>query len=162
MSKHQKRILLTVTFLYTLLILYFLFVGFGRLGNSTMIGYRFNLIPLIFSENYRKLFSPSLFNLGNLIAFIPFGILIPSLWKTNYLKFILAFIIGIVLIELLQMLTFLGSADIDDVSLNSLGATIGYLAFYISSKFKITLGQRLLLASVIALLVTLAILVVFA
>lgn len=69
--------------------------------------------------------------LGNVIIFIPFGFLLPLLFKqinnvkiasTIFIKFIL-------LIESLQLLTFTGVFDIDDIILNMLGALIGYGSF---------------------------------
>ncbi|MBH0350192.1 VanZ family protein [Bacillus cereus] len=69
--------------------------------------------------------------LGNVIIFIPFGFLLPLLFKQiNNVKIASKiFIKFILLIESLQLLTFTGVFDIDDIILNVLGALIGYGSF---------------------------------
>lgn len=69
--------------------------------------------------------------LGNVIIFIPFGFLIPLLFKQiNNVKMVSKiFIKFILLIESLQLITFTGVFDIDDIMLNMLGALIGYGSF---------------------------------
>ncbi|HDR7657801.1 VanZ family protein [Bacillus wiedmannii] len=66
--------------------------------------------------------------LGNVIIFIPFGFLLPLLFKqiNNVKMASKIFIKFILLIESLQLLTFTGVFDIDDIILNMLGALIGY------------------------------------
>ncbi|WP_242263596.1 VanZ family protein [Bacillus cereus group sp. BfR-BA-01511] len=69
--------------------------------------------------------------LGNVIIFIPFGFLLPLLFKQiNNVKMVSKiFIKFILLIESLQLITFTGVFDIDDIMLNMLGALIGYGSF---------------------------------
>ncbi|WNV19380.1 VanZ family protein [Bacillus sp. SI2] len=69
--------------------------------------------------------------LGNVIIFIPFGFLLPLLFKqiNNVKMASKIFIKFILLIESLQLLTFTGVFDIDDIMLNMLGALIGYGSF---------------------------------
>ncbi|MEK4893364.1 glycopeptide antibiotics resistance protein [Bacillus sp. RC55] len=69
--------------------------------------------------------------LGNIIIFIPFGFLLPLLFKqiNNVKMASKIFIKFILLIESLQLLTFTGVFDIDDIILNMLGALIGYGSF---------------------------------
>ncbi|MEK4697441.1 VanZ family protein [Bacillus sp. FSL M8-0063] len=69
--------------------------------------------------------------LGNVIIFIPFGFLLPLLFKQIYNVKMASkiFIKFILLIESLQLLTFTGVFDIDDIILNMLGALIGYGSF---------------------------------
>ena len=66
---------------------------------------------------------------GNVIMFIPLGFFLPRVfpalrkfWRT---LLITAFIITAV--ELAQLFTLLGSCDIDDLILNVIGATLGYM-----------------------------------
>ena len=64
---------------------------------------------------------------GNILVFIPFGglgLLVKKLNNLPLLFFI--FICGICLIELAQYYTARGTADIDDVFLNTFGMLIGY------------------------------------
>ncbi|PEL19279.1 VanZ family protein [Bacillus wiedmannii] len=69
--------------------------------------------------------------LGNVIIFIPFGFLLPLLFKqiNNVKMASKIFIKFILLIESLQLITFTGVFDIDDIILNMLGALIGYASF---------------------------------
>ncbi|MEC0898879.1 MULTISPECIES: VanZ family protein [Bacillus] len=69
--------------------------------------------------------------LGNVIIFIPFAFLLPLLFKqiNNVKMASKIFIKFILLIESLQLLTFTGVFDIDDIMLNMLGALIGYGSF---------------------------------
>ncbi|PFN07921.1 VanZ family protein [Bacillus cereus] len=69
--------------------------------------------------------------IGNIVIFIPLGFLIPLLFRRiNNVKLACKiFIKCIFLIELLQLLTFTGVFDIDDIILNTLGALIGYSTY---------------------------------
>ncbi|WP_339322119.1 VanZ family protein [Paenibacillus sp. FSL W8-0194] len=76
---------------------------------------------------------PVLFNLmANIILFVPMGFLIALLLpKSNFWK-VFVYSLGIVLsIEIFQFITILGVADIDDVILNTLGASIGYIVYLV-------------------------------
>ena len=65
---------------------------------------------------------------GNVAMFVPLGFFVPCIWeKTNkYGWHFLAMTLTILAIELLQMMTNLGSCDVDDLMLNLVGTTIGY------------------------------------
>jgi len=96
----------------------------------------FNIIPFdtikLFTKGYLngfvsfKNFSVNI--IGNLIAFIPYGIFLPLIFKkiNKYYKFLIVMIIIVVIIELLQFITMSGSCDIDDLILNVFGASIIY------------------------------------
>ncbi|UJA78844.1 VanZ family protein [Bacillus cereus] len=96
-----------------------------------------NLVPFRSTIHYLTEFDPYnidivLMNtLGNVIIFIPFGFLLPLLFKqiNNVKMASKIFIKFILLIESLQLLTFTGVFDIDDIMLNMLGALIGYGSF---------------------------------
>ena len=70
-------------------------------------------------------------NIGvNILLFMPMGIFIPSLFKNNIKnlgQFILIMFIISLTVEIMQFITFRGSADIDDIILNVFGAVISYL-----------------------------------
>ncbi|WP_231578333.1 VanZ family protein [Paenibacillus sp. FSL H7-0357] len=66
---------------------------------------------------------------GNLIAFIPFGIFIPLIYRISFIRFITLFFLAIIVMETIQALSFLGSFDINDALLNSLGAAVGFGAY---------------------------------
>ena len=72
--------------------------------------------------------------LGNIAIFIPFGLLLPIVQKDKSKKIILYGLITSALIEIIQYVFALGSSDIDDLMLNTLGAVIGYLLYKIIHK----------------------------
>jgi uncharacterized membrane protein YeaQ/YmgE (transglycosylase-associated protein family) len=75
--------------------------------------------------------------LGNLVLFIPFGILFPIISNKKHKEVLCAAIIFSLLIEITQFLFALGSTDIDDLIFNVLGAYIGYfVSDKISKQFK--------------------------
>jgi len=109
----------------------------GRTSSAT--NYRYNLTP--FKEIRRfivysgKLGATSVFTnlLGNVIAFIPFGIFLPIL-TNNRLKFcqVTVYTFALTLsIELTQLISRVGICDVDDMILNTLGGVIGYLLFFV-------------------------------
>jgi glycopeptide antibiotics resistance protein len=77
---------------------------------------------------------PSTINfVANIAVFVPMGFLIPFiLRKPSFLKTIGISLSIIVSIEIIQYVTYLGFADIDDVILNMFGCVIGYMVYVIS------------------------------
>lgn len=68
--------------------------------------------------------------LGNILMFVPFGVLIPSIHPDKLRKCSFAFLGGIIcstVIEGVQLVFRLGQSDIDDIIANSIGAVIGYI-----------------------------------
>ncbi|WP_201004771.1 VanZ family protein [Paenibacillus glycanilyticus] len=141
MSQHRK-IISTITILYTILILYFLFLAFGRIGAADqMTGYTFIFLPDDFFKlpSISDLLHPTLMDFvgfGNLAAFIPFGLLIPLLYRITFVRFITVFFLSILLMETIQALTLLGSFDINDAIHNALGAAVGYGAYKLGVRSK--------------------------
>lgn len=75
-----------------------------------------------------ELLHPTLMDLvsiGNIAAFIHFGLLVPLLYRMSFVRFITLFILAILAIETVHALTMLGSFDVHDVFKNSVGAAIG-------------------------------------
>ncbi|WP_274361899.1 VanZ family protein [Paenibacillus thermotolerans] len=66
---------------------------------------------------------------GNVGVFIPFGFMLPIVFRWGYLKFASVFVAGLTLLELGQMVSKRGSFDVDDIILNTVGATIGFLLY---------------------------------
>ncbi len=73
---------------------------------------------------------------GNILLFIPMGWLLPQLWKKqrNFLCFFVTCSAAIFLVEALQLLTLLGSFDVDDWILNISGMVLGFLFYLIFPK----------------------------
>lgn len=66
---------------------------------------------------------------GNILLFIPWGILLPFYFKSLRLfkRFITTTLTAVFLIEAIQLFAMLGSFDIEDILLNAIGACIGFL-----------------------------------
>ena len=67
----------------------------------------------------------------NILLFVPFGYLLPLLWKRvdRWWKVVLCGFVLSLLIELTQLVTHLGMFDLDDLMNNSLGAFLGWGCF---------------------------------
>ncbi len=124
-------ILLSVTYL---LLLYELVT---RVDYNTLAG-GVNIIP--FAEILRYKVSSRLFMLnviGNILLFIPFGLII-SLYvkpKKIYIATLISFLVSIT-IEFVQ-LNIGRSFDVDDILLNTIGATFGYFIYKLINKMPI-------------------------
>ena len=150
MGVNLRKLIITGTILYTIVILFFIFFAFNRLDHTAGVNeYTFMLVPERVPLQFPKLTSSWIFDFGNIVAFIPFGVLIPLLYRIRFGKFITFFILAILVLETLQALTYLGSFDVDDVISNTLGAAIGYIAFRIGFPSKIT--YKRLIASVVSI-----------
>lgn len=125
-----RKITIVLLTLYTALILYFLYLGFNRGLLGTDSSLRYNLIPEGIPLHYPigKGFQIWFFEYGNFLAFIPFGVIIPLLFRCSFKRFIVVFIVSITILETIQMLTHLGAFDINDIIINSLGAAVGFAA----------------------------------
>ncbi|MBR4073070.1 MAG: VanZ family protein, partial [Clostridia bacterium] len=62
--------------------------------------------------------------IGNLIVFMPYAYFLPRLFHTTKktVPFLVAVLLSVMVIEILQILFLTGSADIDDLILNTAGA----------------------------------------
>lgn len=69
--------------------------------------------------------------LGNIIPFIPFGILLPAAYHKcrKWWKVFGICVLTILGIEVTQLVTMFGSFDVDDIMLNTIAAMIGYAVF---------------------------------
>lgn len=146
-------ILIFLVYIFTIFNLTLLDERFGR-GELTIakwdsellqnyIKTSFNIIPFntikLFTNGYIRGYVSTtnfLINIiGNFVAFMPFGIFLPLLFKkmNKYYKFLIIMIIIVATIEILQFLTLSGSCDIDDLILNIMGASAIYGLYKIKS-----------------------------
>ena len=138
----SKRIEVLLLLGYTVAIIYLMFFGFDRPQMSNILQeYRFSIVPTGIPLWFPKSLSADslrlwIFSLGNLLAFVPFGVLVPMMVNIGYYKFIGIFLISILSLEILQMITYLGSFDVEDIIINSMGATIGFFSYKIGSRCK--------------------------
>lgn len=143
-KKEKLRVVCSLLFiLYIVAMFYFLIFsdGFGR-GNGYTTR-RYNLEPFLEIKRFIK-YRNSLSNesvilnlVGNVVAFMPFGMLIR--WgrnkKTGFFAAFCYSLIFTVLIETIQYITYSGVFDIDDIIMNTIGGLLGYMIYRILSYF---------------------------
>lgn len=134
----EKKAVWGLLGVYTAFLLYMMLFGFDRsVYREEELGYRLNLVPFVTIHRY--VFHADAFatgtwaiNLfGNVGVFIPYGLLLPFLLPRcrSLPRMLGMFLAGLFLAELLQLLLRVGSFDVDDFILNSLGACCGYAIF---------------------------------
>ena len=131
--------------IYMCVLVYVVFFA-EAMGRTPQDGYVYNLTPLKEIKRFMKYIwdndalgrAARLNIFGNIIAFIPFGIYLPYTSESK-LGFISTFLYTFSLsltIELVQLITKVGSCDVDDIILNALGGVIGYILWYIYTKLR--------------------------
>ncbi|OPG99714.1 hypothetical protein B2I21_01610 [Chryseobacterium mucoviscidosis] len=133
---HSRRMLALVAcmaVLYMLIMGNLLFVN----GRTPGVNYQYNLVPLetikplLFERDryHTEAWVKNLF--GNIVLFIPLGIWIPWLFRRcrKFWPFTGGVVLLLFAVEVTQLFTRLGSFDVDDIMLNTVGAWIGYLGF---------------------------------
>lgn len=124
--------------LYILALIYFLFFA-DRYGQMAFAEreYHYNLV--FFQEirrfwTYREqlgILAVASNLLGNVVGFMPFGMILPLICRNARGFFFITFS-GFTLslcVEVTQLMTKLGSFDVDDLIMNTLGTAAGYLIF---------------------------------
>lgn len=96
------------------------------------------LYVIIHRSNDDVLFHCVINLLGNVLLFIPAGLLIPRLWQKqrNFFRFFFTCAMAILLVETVQLFTLLGSFDVDDIILNLFGMTLGFILFHLTNRKK--------------------------
>lgn len=137
LNRHRKHgfVLLVI---YLVLLTYFLFFAeaMGRTPDMR-VDYSYNLT--LFKEIRRFIvhrdilgYKAMILNIaGNVVAFMPFGFILPEVWdQLNrwYTITLMGFLFSLG-IELVQLVGRVGSFDVDDLLLNTIGALLGYFAF---------------------------------
>lgn len=143
-DRKKHRIVAGVVFvLYFIVLFYFLFFSEEMGRTYTEREYHYNLVPLKEIHRfiqYRKILgmrSVMLNIVGNVVAFMPFGTFLPvfvakgkKFWFTSLYSFELS-----LFVETLQLITKVGSFDVDDLLLNTLGGILGYVLYRILKYF---------------------------
>jgi len=140
----NKIIWKSIFVIYILLLLNFVVIKFdgniNHLIDTIQTNYNrgpgINFVPFRTIETYISDmdYSVAFINiLGNIIPFIPLGFLIPIVFPSqrNIIKTMTNCLLMICSIEILQLIFFLGSCDIDDVILNQISCVIGFILFII-------------------------------
>lgn len=131
--------------LYMGLLVYFLFFAesYGRVAGMQQ-EYRYNL--KLFEEIkrfwiYRRevgLLAMILNIFGNVIGFVPFGYILPVM-TYRFQNWLLVTLGGFSLslcVETVQLVFRVGCFDVDDLVLNTLGAFLGYVSFWICNEVR--------------------------
>ena len=140
-TKRKIRFLSVLLFiLYVLLLVYFLFFSeeYGRVTAEERV-YRYNLVPFVEIRRFwiyrEQLGTFAVFSniFGNVIGFLPFGFILPVIFRrmnSGFLICVSGFILSLT-VEVIQLVTKVGCFDVDDMILNTLGATLGYVLFFV-------------------------------
>ena len=142
-----KKVVATLFALYCVVLLYVLFLHntyryeFGAIGVNSYFSEEhmsmINIVPFKTIFGYFQRLMNHTINTDivvrnlfvNLVLFLPIGMAVPVLFEkkiNKFWKFLLFIVITTFAIEIIQFLTMRGTADIDDIILNSLGGCIGY------------------------------------
>ncbi len=140
-------------FLFVLYCVVMIWLLFGRPYSRTAgLSYQqqmlqnINLQPLHTIRNYLyvlryhaqdSLYIHCFINLaGNILLFIPAGYLLPRLWQRyrRFFRFLFTCLLAILAVEGLQLITLLGSFDVDDIILNLFGMILGYSGCILTRK----------------------------
>lgn len=154
-EKFLRKIIQVIFVVYILLLMRFILFKYApltSLWDAFFLRTReYNIIPLKATFEIVQGLSPlRLFEniAGNIILFVPFGILLPLAFRVERLTIVYGFAAS-VLVEIIQLAFAMGAADIDDVILNTLGAVIGYVAYRIINRCIKNLEKMLTLMAVL-------------
>ncbi len=137
-----RRLEILLFIAYLAVLFYFLFFAETMGRTVTEREYHYNLMPLkeikrFWTYRHSLGFWSVCLNLfGNVAAFLPFGMFLPRLCP-KCRKFLLTMLFSFELslcVELIQLVGKVGSFDVDDILLNTLGGAFGYLCYSISKK----------------------------
>lgn len=153
-KKPNSRHILTVAFVIYLLVLSWeIIFKCNFLVGDLFFGYRsLTLIPFYILLNNGVGMNEFLIEvIGNLLAFIPFGILVALADKKINLPRASLYSAGLSLtFEVVQYIIALGSSDITDVIINTLGGMTGYFIYTLIRKKLTEKRVNIILLSLIA------------
>lgn len=135
-TKWLRRLGKLLFVLYIIFLIYFLCLAewYGR--ESVWQEYRYNLE--LFREikrflTYREqlgMFAVFANLLGNILIFVPFGFFISMASRKRSFFMTLFYSMSLSLgVEIVQLLTRVGSFDVDDILLNTIGGVFGFILF---------------------------------
>ena len=145
MEENKKRKLLhkielLLFAVYVAMLCYFLFFA-ENLDRNLERMYHYNLTP--FKEIFRFWTYRDTLNgwlvilnlVGNVAAFIPFGIFLPALFQKcrNVFFTVLLSMEFSLCVEIIQLVSKVGIFDVDDIILNTAGGLLGFILYWIAS-----------------------------
>lgn len=135
-SKNKRRVAIVLFILYLIVLCYFLFFSESMGRTYSERSYHYNLMPLKEIKRFLKYWrilgigAVAINLVGNIAAFMPFGAFLPlfwgrcrKLWRTALYGFEFS-----LFVETLQLISKVGSFDVDDMILNTIGAIAGFFA----------------------------------
>ena len=140
-NRKRERLLLAFS-TYCLWLLFFLLIDNERLEmggvllgiDTTLTDWKLNLMPFATIKAFWRYgtFTGMFLNIfGNVLAFMPFGFFLPVIWERTrhwYITVILSFAMSLI-VETMQLVGKVGSFDVDDLLLNTIGGFVGYIIF---------------------------------
>lgn len=141
MKKHHLKIIRVLSWfvfaIYLVALVYFLFFS-EQLGRVPCNEYKYSLVPFREIRRYlvyRReigLYNVILNLLGNVLCFVPFGLVLPIMSRRHRgaVRITVLSFLASLLVELIQLVSKVGSCDVDDIILNTLGGLLGYLIFW--------------------------------
>ncbi|RVT58547.1 VanZ family protein [Niallia taxi] len=129
----KREFLVNIFFLYLLMVMYvtltpFHFTPSGNRGNINLVPY----VQILYQYENKPSIFWMLYTLGNIIMFIPFGLLVPAIYRRRF-KWLVTIFLGAfasLTIEVTQyFFTVERAADIDDFILNVFGSLLGYFLY---------------------------------
>ena len=126
----------------------------SEFGRDTTHVSQYNLVPFRTISNFIKYheyvnFKTLMVNiLGNVVAFVPLGVILPVVFKKKevyyyfHIVVLCAFLTSLI-IEVTQIAMSVGAFDVDDLILNTFGAMIGYLVYlYFRRWYRLTVINK--------------------
>jgi glycopeptide antibiotics resistance protein len=165
----KKRIIahpvvLTFFSLYVLAMLFLLFIPNNYRSNNVLVGGLtwerwsayvsggFNLVPFYgIAEQIGFILSGEnavrnvIYLGGNLVSFAPLGFFLPVIFskQRKFKGFLITVVLGLICLELAQLMTMRGSFDIDDIILNATGACLGFWILRKTTRRVVGVGNTL-------------------
>ena len=146
MKDNRRKLHIALFAAYAALMLWLLLHRSGYVnGIPYLQQMKANLIPFrtmrlffrLLSHHRPRLVRAAVINLaGNVVMFIPLGIFLPLVFRKlrKWWRTLLCVALIITAVETAQLLTLVGSCDIDDLILNLAGAACGYALFKLMKK----------------------------
>lgn len=142
-AKDKYHFLLVLSFIAYMGVLFYFTIlseSYGRTESHSEYRYNLKLFDtILLYVKYKNLVGMKavIINLlGNIAAFMPFGFLVPILRKKPvgvFLILLLSFDLSM-LIEVMQLIFKVGSFDVDDLLLNTIGGLVGFLCWKIGQR----------------------------
>lgn len=152
MGNRTHRVLKWAFFILYMIVLIYLVFFAESMGRTGHTGYVYNLRPFREIKRYWKYLGRAdrmgmiaLLNIvGNILAFVPFGIFVPLLsdGKCQFVAVFFSTFCMTLSIELLQLITKVGTFDVDDILLNCVGGVLGYCLYAVARAFRNRLKRR--------------------